>query len=313
MYPAVIALILFSCVQCSDAAPPSAAALLPPPPAGWQVTQDTKFSGLALSDYIDGGAEIYHAYQFQELAVREFHDPKGTKLTTEIYRMDRPENAFGIFSTDSSGSSWNIGADSSYGDGLLRFWKGPYFVRILAFPAGTETDAATRFLGAAIAEAIYVESRRPHILQILPEKGFIPDSVCYFHRQTSLNNIFFLSDENLLHLDDDVDALTWKQEDPGRAQTRMRLIVVRYPSESAARGAMKDFRGKYLRQQIAPGESSDKPIAKLANQSYAGAVSQNTFVLIVLGADSPDSAARALEQVQKRISSFNPAQGGATL
>lgn len=303
------AAILLLVVSCSGN---STASLLPAPPSQWRLVGDMKFSGLALSDYINGGAEAYHAYGFQEVAVREMQDAEGTKLTVEIYRMNRPENAFGVFSADSGGEKWSIGTDSAYGDGLLRFWKGPYFVRILAFPARPGVESDIRQLGDRIAEAITQQSRRPEILRVLPAEGVVPDSICYFHRQTSLNNIYFLADENLLNLGDDVEALTWRRNASGGGRDRTRLIFVRYPSESPAIGAQEAFAHEYLQRETSPHESPKRIIARRPDGSFSGIFLQDASLVVVLDASSSDSAAQALGQVQEKLAfSVRPKERGS--
>ncbi len=286
------------------------ARLLPPAPAEWREAGETlTFSDVALSNYINGGAEAYFAYGFKRVAVREFRSASDARLTVEIYEMDRPENAYGIYSTDSAGEHWPVGADASYGDGLLRFWKGPYFVRIMCFPPDSSVETLIREIGAGIADAIVAESRRPNIVKLLPEGAYVPDTACYFHRQTSLNNIRFLSDENLLHLGDDVDALTWEQEvsDPKGKRSRLRHIVIRYPSQSSASAAFDDFTTKYLRaENVSTTEARVRTplVGRLSNERYAAAGLEGEWVLFILDADSPESAAKALAQTDARLDAF---------
>ncbi|UCD55955.1 MAG: hypothetical protein JSV16_08835, partial [Candidatus Hydrogenedentota bacterium] len=159
--------VLISCNQGNNPTDEAVgpARLLPAAPERWRQTGKTLiFSGVALSDYINGGAEAYFAYGFREVAVREFLDPADVRLTVEIYEMDRPENAYGVFSADSAGERWPVGADASYGDGLLRFWKGPYFARVMAFPPDSSIETAIREIGSKISDAIVARSERPEIL-----------------------------------------------------------------------------------------------------------------------------------------------------
>ena len=279
---------------------------LPDAPAGWQERTDTRFfSGVDLSNYINGGAEAYFAYGFREVAVREFGNSGGARLTVEIYMMDRPENAYGIFSIDPAGERWPIGADASYGGGLLRFWKGPYFVRILCFPAGPSVAAVIRETGEKIAAAVTDESGRPEILSMLPDTDIDPDSVCYFHRQTSLNNIHFISDENLLHLSDKIEAITWEQKTlkPQTNDLRLRIISLLYPSGSAAAKAFDSFTEKYMRAEDGPAPDTQATAltAQLSENKYAAANCLDRWLLIALDAESAEAAAEAVRSIQTRI------------
>lgn len=64
---------------------------------GGQILRTDHYAGSSLWGYIDGGADIYLEYGFQQLGIQQIiiH---GDKLTVEIYRMENPEAAFGIFS-----------------------------------------------------------------------------------------------------------------------------------------------------------------------------------------------------------------------
>lgn len=316
LFIAVLA-VLVSCGLGNNQGRPAEepAHLLPSSPQGWrEAGQILVFSDVALSDYINGGAEAYFAYGFRRVAVREFRSAADARLTVEIYEMDRPENAYGIYSTDSAGEHWPIGADASYGHGLLRFWKGPYFVRIMCFPPAPSVETLIQETGAGIADAIVAESRRPDILKLLPEGEHLPDTVCYFHRQTSLNNIRFLSDENLLHLGDDTDALTWEQGvadpevgDPEREASRLRHIVIHYPSHSSASAAFEDFAAGYLRAEdvsTTDSRTGSPLVGRLPNERYAAANLRGEWLSLVLDADSPESAAEALAGTDARLDAF---------
>jgi hypothetical protein len=259
---------------------------------------------VTLSDYINGGAEAYYAYGFEALALREFQNDNEARLTVEIYQMDRPENAYGIFSIDAAGEQWAVGADASYGSGLLRFWKGPYFVRIMCFPFEPSVEATIKETGEQIAAGITVESRRPEILKLVPEGKALPGTVCYFHRQTSLNNIRFLSDHNLLHLHDDVEALTWeenvKKTEHAPGGDRLRHIVLQYPSSSEAEAAFDDFRQEYM------GVSGASPLsARQPEGTYAAADMQGAWIILALDAPSTEAAEEAVKSTGTAMQSFD--------
>ncbi len=323
---------LFAMMSCSDfssRAPDShAARLLPGPPEQWDQAGATRvFTGAALSDYINGGAEAYLAYGFRQVAARDFEKDSGARLTVEVYEMDRSENAYGIFSTDSAGDRWNIGADASYDSGLLRFWKGPYFVRVLCYPPDPQIEAVIRQTGETIAAAIEAqggspggrnpdgrspESRRPELfLSLLPETAVVPDSVCFFHRQTSLNNIRFLSDENLLRLGDYVDAITWEEQVQATgAAPGLRQIALRYLSEEEAKAAFEAFAGEYLKSDASdPAESHTPVTAKLKNDKYATAGRGAAWVVIVLDASSADASAEAASRTLAKTEAAKKSEG----
>ncbi len=293
-----------SCGDGSGSAPSDSEALrlLPDAPPQWRLSGDTKlFDGLALSDYINGGSEAYYAYGFREVAARSFENDSGARLTVEIYEMDRPENAFGVYSADSAGEHWSVGADASYGSGLLRFWKGRFFVRILCYPPDEEIEKIIREAGAKVASSIEGDSARPELfLSLLPEGGFVPDSACYFHRQTSLNNIRFISDENLLNLGDEIDAITWEEGAPGEAP--LRQIALRYPTNEAAETAYVSFSMTYLKAQPeGEGKTALPGAVRRPNNRYAAARVSAPWLVVVLDAPSAESAATGVMRTLAKI------------
>ncbi|HEX9933932.1 MAG TPA: DUF6599 family protein, partial [bacterium] len=53
-----------------------------------------------LYEYIDGEAELYLSYGFKELAALVYYagSPEDTFVTVDVYDMDKPLDAFGLYS-----------------------------------------------------------------------------------------------------------------------------------------------------------------------------------------------------------------------
>jgi hypothetical protein len=64
---------------------------------GGQILRTDHYEGNSLWGYIDGGADLYLEYGFRRLSTQQLL-VHGDKLTVEIFRMENPEAAFGIFS-----------------------------------------------------------------------------------------------------------------------------------------------------------------------------------------------------------------------
>jgi len=62
-----------------------------------EVKNERVFTGTALYGFMNGGADLYYEYGFKELVSREivYNDEE---FTVDIYTMDTPLNAFGIYS-----------------------------------------------------------------------------------------------------------------------------------------------------------------------------------------------------------------------
>ena len=65
--------------------------------AQMEIKNERTFTGTALYGFMNGGADLFYEYGFKELISREI-TYKGEEFTVDIYTMDTPLNAFGIYS-----------------------------------------------------------------------------------------------------------------------------------------------------------------------------------------------------------------------
>ena len=115
---------------------------------GWKWDEkEMKYDSKTLFDYIDGAAELYLAYGFQSLSVRRLVKSSQPPITVELYEMASSEDAYGVFSFERQDEDIGIGQGSEFGGGLLRFWKGRYFVSIYSDGEGMEVESTTLKMG----------------------------------------------------------------------------------------------------------------------------------------------------------------------
>jgi hypothetical protein len=261
---------------------------LPAQIGGWKAAGPARTYGRSdIFDYMDGAGELYLAYDFQEVAVRDYKKAGVPGITAEVYKMASPREAYGIW-TSEQGPSKNakevaaVGQDRDYGVGLLRFWKGPYFARILAERETPESKNAVLALGKLISSKITSIGRRPDILKLLPRSGLIPESVRFFHKHTVLNYQFYLSDANILDLGPKTDAILAQYKLDG---AKPRLLVVRYPTEKAAAAAYASFNKAYFKS----GESvvGKKRIGRVEKEGYTGIELAGRTIRVVFQAKNP--------------------------
>jgi hypothetical protein len=77
-----------------------------------EILRDRSFKGKALYGFMNGGSDLYYEYGFVNLDALDVRY-KGEEFSVEVYRMDSPENAFGIYSIHAF--------DFSYRDTLLTY------------------------------------------------------------------------------------------------------------------------------------------------------------------------------------------------
>ena len=89
----IVGFLWIPCAQAADFKFPSV--------TGWkQVGEIQSFDPNTLYEYINGGADLYLAYDFQELKVAEYQNDKKAAVTVEVYRHRTPTQAFGIYSQE---------------------------------------------------------------------------------------------------------------------------------------------------------------------------------------------------------------------
>lgn len=136
-----------------------------------------------LFDYIDGGADLYLSYDFQELATLNY-DSGDKSITVDIYRHGSRNDGFGIYSQEKSLESTFIpvGTQGYYDRGVLNFFKGPYYVKIMAFGLGDDEMHVLMPLAQTIAGKLDVPADMPPELACFPEQGKIENSERYIAR-----------------------------------------------------------------------------------------------------------------------------------
>ncbi len=242
--------------------------------------EDSVYNRETLYDYMNGGAEVYLAFDFQQVFVRKFKRTGEDEITLDIYDMGSPAEAFGVFSCDREDEGAGIGQDSEYGFGLLRFWKGRYFVSVIAAGDDQAAKPAIYELGKSAAELLGPEGAKPEMLKFLPDKGLIKDRTSYFHSNVNLNNRFFIASDNILNLNRSTDCVF--AEYKRGEQELVKLLIVRYPDEAAAETAHESFCSGYMP------EATETGLAQMENQSWTIVKQRETIVVIIF--DAPDNA-----------------------
>jgi hypothetical protein len=119
---------------------------------GLTVLSARTFNGKSLFGYIDGGAELYLEYGFSLVTVSDM-EYMGGRYKTEIYKMNGPEEAFGIFSVSKykCAGSPALATYTCQTKYQLQICKGPYYISIIN-RTGTKSDSvASVKIGSVIA------------------------------------------------------------------------------------------------------------------------------------------------------------------
>jgi len=253
-------------------------------------SEDRLFDPVTIFDHIDGAGEVYRAYNMQGCLSRRYRSTGGSSIVVDIFDMGSPEDAFGVFTHDQDGVPWKLGQEALYRAGWLRFWKDRFFVSIYGEEETARAKEAMAGLAERVASHIVKEGDRPSLILRLPREGLDTGSIRYFHEHVIFNAHYYLSDENILLLGPDTDAvIAGYQRDTGSAI----LLLVEYADPARAREALEGFRRAYLP------EAKAEEAVRIEDGKWAAAALQERQVIIVLEADSRELAQDLLTEHEK--------------
>jgi hypothetical protein len=153
--------------------------LLPQVP-GWTLVEPPRsyFPG-TLFEYIDGAAESYLSYAFQELVTADFKSDKtAATLTVEVYDMGSDLNAFGIFSSERYPGSppVAVGNLGYLEEGTLNFIVGPNYIKLICFDGGAAADSTLKTFAEDIDRKVPDRGSLPPDLALFPKNGLVEGS-----------------------------------------------------------------------------------------------------------------------------------------
>ncbi len=121
--------------------------------SGWNKSGDTRaFPADKLWEYIDGDAEKYIQAGVEKTLTADYRYADKCDAAADVYVMSAPEGAKKIFESEPSMGSEpaQLGEAGRLYKGSLTFWKGRYFVRLVAYQDAPGIADALVALGRAI-------------------------------------------------------------------------------------------------------------------------------------------------------------------
>jgi hypothetical protein len=127
------------------------------------------FLGQALWEYLDGGAEIYHQYNFAEVATTDYKG-ENVELAVDIFRFDNATNAFGLYSTlrPEKPNIALLGVEGFSTPGAIEFVKGAYYVKIISYKETEESNRAMIGLAQELNTLIPGATNKPNSFLLFP-------------------------------------------------------------------------------------------------------------------------------------------------
>ena len=146
---------------------------------GWKQSEEIQtFIPKTLYEYINGAADLYLMYDFEELKVAEYMNEKKASVTVEVYRHKTPVHAFGIYSEErlSNANIVDIGAQGYIEEDVLNFLAGPYYVKMTCYKIESGAQEVLISFAKKVAENLGERGALPSILGSFPSDGKVKNS-----------------------------------------------------------------------------------------------------------------------------------------
>ena len=256
---------------------------------GWKAAgQDQIYDPKTIFSYINGGAEVYKAYNMRACLSRRYTNPGEAAIVLDIFDMGSSIDAFGVFTHDTDGDVLDIGQDSRFRPAWLSFWKNRFFISIYMEEETTASENTVKLLGRQVAAQISEEGIRPHILSFLPAIGLESKNIRYLHHPAVLNYHYYLSDQNLLNISSKSRVILAPYH---QGKDSALLFLATYDDSQTTIRSLRSFLKHYL------ADADATHAALLENGKWSVAGIKGELLAIVLEADSREFAHNLISRV----------------
>ena len=157
-----------------------------PEMAGWKQSGEIQiYSRTNLYDYINGAADLYLKYDFQELKVADYVNDQKASVTIEVYRHKTPVHAFGIYSQERLGNAndLEVGVQGYSEKGVLNFLTADCYVKMSGIDVGPEEQAVLHAFAKKVVEKLGGRGSLPSMLSLFPREGKKKNSEKFIARE----------------------------------------------------------------------------------------------------------------------------------
>jgi hypothetical protein len=201
---------------------------------GWKITSEPQvYIGDDLFSLIDGGADLYLEYGFNQVVSAQYTDPSLNNIQVEIYEMVDAPSAYGIFSITQQASEWSkqYGNQSSVNHDYISFWKSKYYV-ILSWSSKQNLDEPTMAgLADLIGQKIPDEGNYPVLLHVFQDEDMDKKAI-YLKGNLALSNFYYFEYKDIFKIQ---EALAYSLDNYKR-------IIIMYPDQEKAIEALAGAR-----------------------------------------------------------------------
>ncbi len=199
--------------------------------SGWTPGGETQvYNRENLYDMVDGQADAYFVYGFQQVATQRYQNATGAVLEVAIWQLATPADAYGLFTFGRAGEPAAIGNEGDADPGRrLVFWQDRYWVQV--YGRQQLPDADLQAFAQAVSTTLPAGGERPTLVSRLPEEGLIERGFIFFHEEISIQTDIWLGGTNILGLSSQTNGILARYNLDGAMAL---LLLIQYPDARAA-------------------------------------------------------------------------------
>ena len=153
---------------------------------GWNQSGGIQtFIPKTLYEYINGAADLYFSYNFEELKVAEYVNDRKASVIVDVYRHATSTDAFGIYSQERlpNANYLDAGVQGYYEKNTLNFLSGNYYVKINSFNTGAEDQEILLAFAKGVSANLGQKGALPPTLTAFPREGRVTNSEKYISKK----------------------------------------------------------------------------------------------------------------------------------
>jgi hypothetical protein len=141
---------------------------------GWKLQVDKKvYTADNLWEVIDGAAELYLAYNFQDLHQAIYATENEREVKVELYRHDNPVNTYGIYAAERMPDYTFIetGVQGYTSPDILNFFTGCYYVKISSYGRNDVDEETLKAFAGEVSLYLNQTGSWPGEVHLFPPEG----------------------------------------------------------------------------------------------------------------------------------------------
>ncbi len=255
---------------------------------GWRKKEPVQeFDRNGLYGHIDGGSELFLEFGFENLQLQTYRN-NSDEIAIEVYRMDIPESALGIYllkcGKETPISGVPVRNTGDYNQIMLL--QGNFFLIVNNFTGKSFLlPVMVQLAGETLKLLPGDKEKNPdfsHLFSLLPLENRITGSELLVRGYYSLQSIYTLGEGDILLLENKIFGVAAEYRD--KTGGVYNLLVVRYPDEAYARKAFANLRANldsYIRVQESENESRENNFSFKDYREKYGRVSLEKQILSI--------------------------------